>query len=112
MLPTLLYYTAINTAVAMIIARYRRLKAARLEYERLSTEPASVLAEVGHTLDADLSRAIRRIDAGEPLLRGYVFNGNRMRMRADVVFKARRAGEQAPTSDGLLVRAARKMFMA
>jgi hypothetical protein len=57
-----------------------------VHYEDLCVEPSQELLAIAKFLDADLSEAIRKIEAREPLAIGHSLAGNRIRRKAEVRF--------------------------
>lgn len=83
----MLYFFVINAFSLMATRRLGEKRYFRLYYEDLVSEPEQTLERIGRMFSIDTSPAIDKIRCNQPLERGYVFNGNRMRMQDRVVFR-------------------------
>ena len=110
-LPVLLYYTFVNSAARWLISRHGAVKAAELRYEALVSDPEAALRAVGRGIGLDVQAAVSKVAAGEPLRRGYIFNGNRMRTQAEVVLRRAPRTVPRPPGGSWLVRATRLAFL-
>jgi len=72
--------------------RRLRDKCLKIKYEDLTTRPEETLTKIAHFTGIELKPAIHKVEKKLPLQQGYVFNGNRMRMEDDVVFKTTETG--------------------
>lgn len=83
----LLYFFAINTLSAIAARRLGERRFLRLYFEDLVSDPEKALTRIGRLFSIDPSPAIERIRRGQPLARGHVLNGNRMRMQERVLLR-------------------------
>lgn len=83
---TMLYYFAINIFAILVTRKLGKERYQRVFYEDFVASPERVLQRVGKAFKLDPKNAISKISNGEPLERGFVFNGNRMRLDQQVVF--------------------------
>lgn len=86
---TMLYYFVINIFSILASQGLGKGRYLRVHYEDLIAAPENELTRIGSAFDIDTAPAIEKIRKGLPLERGYVFNGNRMRMNDRVVFRKR-----------------------
>ncbi len=90
-----LYYFVINVFALIATRKLGAQRYLRLCYEDLVSEPEKTLERIGGTFSIDTVPAIDKIRRNQPLERGYVLNGNRMRMQERVTLR---------TSSGVLPR--------
>jgi len=109
--PALLYYAFVNSAARCLIARHRAIPSTKLHYEAFVAEPEALLRAVGRRIGLDVEAAISKIASATPLRRGYIFNGNRMRIQPEVVLRRAPPDSRQPPSGNWLVRAARLAFL-
>lgn len=83
---SMLYFFVINVFSILVTRGLGSNRYIRVHYERFTAEPEQELMRIGSAFEFDTSPAIDKINQGLPLDRGYVFNGNRMRMQDQVVF--------------------------
>jgi hypothetical protein len=86
-LQAMLYFFAINMFSLVATRRLGPDRYLRLHYEDLVSQPEKTLKRIGEAFSMDSAPAIEKIRRSEPLRRGYVFNGNRMRVQDLVVFR-------------------------
>lgn len=86
-LQTMLYFFVVNAFSLVATRGLGRDRCVRLRYEDFVSQPEATLRQLGETFSIDTSAPIERIRRQEPLQRGYIFNGNRMRMQERVVFR-------------------------
>jgi Sulfotransferase family len=84
---TMRYFFIINFFSILAARRVSEDRYLRVHYDDLISAPESVLTQIGASFKIDTSPAISKISKDEPLDRGYLFNGNRMRMQSQVVFR-------------------------
>lgn len=82
----MLYYFAINIFAILVTRKLGKERYQRVFYEDFVESPEHVLQRVGTAFKLDPKNAILKISNGELLERGFVFNGNRMRLDQEVVF--------------------------
>jgi hypothetical protein len=83
----MLYFFVINVFSRLVTRSLGPDRCLRLHYEDLVSQPEKTLKRIGDTFAVDTAPAVEKIRRSEPLRRGYVFNGNRMRMQDLVVFR-------------------------
>lgn len=83
----MLYFFLINSFSLLATRGLGRTRCLRLHYEDLASEPEATLKQIGDTFSIDTVPAIESVREGEPLRRGHIFNGNRMRMQECVIFR-------------------------
>jgi hypothetical protein len=84
---TNLYYFVVNLSCFLIRLRIPRSRYLKIRYEDLVQDPRRVLGRISSLTGLDLHCALDKIDNGEPLKKGYVFNGNRVRLKTRVVLE-------------------------
>lgn len=108
---TMLYFFAINVFSVLASMGLGKGRYLRVHYEDLIAAPENELSRIGSTFGLDTAPAIEKISKGLPLERGYVFNGNRMRMNDQVVFRKRaRKAEKRKVLERFFERLAGLMF--
>lgn len=83
---TMLYFFMVNVFSVLATRGLGPKRYVRIHYENFVADPQKELMHIGSAFGIDTSPAIDKINQGLPLDRGYVFNGNRMRMQDQVVF--------------------------
>lgn len=86
-LQSMLYYFVINAFAVLLTRGLGKDRYQRVFYEDFVSTPESVLQRVGMAFNWDTQNAISKITNNEPLERGFVFNGNRMRLDQHVIFR-------------------------
>jgi hypothetical protein len=86
-LQTMFYFFVINVLSLIATRRLGQNRCLRLHYEDLVSQPEKTLDQIGRSFSIDTSPAVEKIRCDQPLDRGYVFNGNRMRMQGHVVLR-------------------------
>ena len=81
------YYYGIEFLVARVLDKVRPSRLSTVEYEALMRQPQTILRAIGEELGLNVDVVIDQVQNDLPLSRGYIFNGNRMRMREQVVFR-------------------------
>lgn len=92
--PCMVYYLFVNLVSCGLIRGFRSSRATRLFFEDFLASSEGEVARIGRSLNLDVGRAVELIAARAPLRRGFVFNGNRVRMQESIVLEARRARPQ------------------
>ena len=83
-----LYLCVVNLLCLFILKKIRRnSKSATITLEELTNEPAKTLGYISETLGVDLSNSIRITQSYEPLNTGCLFDGNRLRLKTDIVME-------------------------
>jgi hypothetical protein len=107
----LLYYFMVNGMIKMVLSRLR-LRSAQIWYEELIADPEESLRMIAQGCGVDTQQSILKVCTQQPLDRGFIFNGNRMRLEESVVLK--RTGPRDRSSDSAfdraVARAARWLF--
>jgi len=80
-----LYYFFMGLFCSLVRLRSRRSRYLKIRYEDLLQDPRRTLGRISEFTGLDLCASIEKIESSLPLKRGHVFNGNRMRMRDEVV---------------------------
>ncbi|WP_419176476.1 hypothetical protein [Desulfosediminicola sp.] len=82
----LAYYFGVNIMAMLVLSSYR-IKYTYISFEQLLKDPEVILKNVEERVGCDLSVARKKIQDQQPLERGFIFNGNRMRISEKVVFR-------------------------
>lgn len=85
------YYHGIEFLISKICRKFDAAKTFDLAYEDLVSNPESELERLGRQFQLEVTPAIDKIRENLPLERGFIFNGNRMRMQEQVVFRKKQA---------------------
>jgi hypothetical protein len=112
-LAALTYYFAVNLMMNAVIRR-ARLKHVVIRYEDFVDKPAETLRIIGQAARIDVESVVSKVMSEAPLERGYMFNGNRMRLLPRITLR-RNTNEDAATStwpERLLVAASDWLFAA
>lgn len=88
-LQTMFYFFTINIFSILATRTLAADRFLRVHYEDFASEPEKELKRIGAAFGIDTTPAINKISQGLPLERGYIFNGNRMRINSEVVFRKR-----------------------
>jgi hypothetical protein len=86
-LGTIVYFFVINFFSLIATRGLGPDRYVRLHYEDMVSRPENALTRIGSAFSLDTRPAVDKISSGQPLRRGYVFNGNRMRTEAEVVLR-------------------------
>jgi hypothetical protein len=84
-----LYYLIVNILCGITI-RILKIKGHRvgtLRYEDLISTPKETLLKLGSDIDEDYSELMRKLIIKEPLNTGYVFDGNRIRLKETLILR-------------------------
>jgi hypothetical protein len=84
---SVLYFFVVNLLSLVASNGLQRDRYLLVRYEDLVSEPERIVEMIGNTLGLDCNPAIDRISSNQPLRRGHIFNGNRMRMQEEVIFR-------------------------
>jgi hypothetical protein len=90
----LLYYFMVNAMIKSTLRRLR-LRSSQIWYEELVADPQRSLQTIEDGCGVNTQRSIQKVCAQAPLERGFIFNGNRMRLQETIVLKG-----MAPRDDG------------
>lgn len=84
-----LYYFVINFFCHLAVwkLRNRGHKVVMVTYEDLISKPLEVLDEIGQKLEIDAAEAQRKIENAEALDTGFLFDGNRIRIKPGIVLQ-------------------------
>ena len=61
----------------------------KIRYEDMIDDPKKTLETISHHTGIQFNSVIEKIKKNQPLRRGYIFNGNRMRMSNDIRLKSK-----------------------
>jgi hypothetical protein len=83
-----LYLFAVNLLCMLILRIIRNdSKVVRLTLEELTNEPTKTLTRISKVLDIDLSNSISLTQNYSPLKTGFLFDGNRLRLKEEFVME-------------------------
>jgi len=107
----LLYYFMVNFMIKVVLSRLR-LRSAQIWYEELISDPERSLQTIAQGCGVDTQQSILKVRAQQPLDRGFIFNGNRMRLEESVVLNRTVLRDVSSTSvlDRAVARAALWLF--
>jgi hypothetical protein len=83
-LETMLYFFVINSLIVHVTRDLGERRYQRLYFEEFIAEPVEQIDRIAKAFGLDATLALQRIRQNRPLPRGFVFNGNRMRVRESV----------------------------
>lgn len=81
------YYYGVEFLISQVCKSLPPSKVIDIQYEHLLAAPEECLDTIGNRFDIDFGGVIYKVANRLPLRRGFVFNGNRMRMQEEVVFR-------------------------
>lgn len=94
-----LYLFGVNILASKIIEKLRKTnKTCIINYTDLLKSPATTLKQIEDRLLIDLSESIRLIESKQPLQIGFLFDGNRLRLQQEVIFKKNNTGVKKPST--------------
>jgi len=84
-----LYYLIVNIlcGITIRILKSKGHRVSTLRYEDLISTPKETLLKLGSDIDEDYSELIRKLIIKEPLNTGYVFDGNRIRLKETLILR-------------------------
>ena len=88
---TIIYFVAVNLATMLVTKLFHCGKSLRVSYDKFALNPSSTLKEIRDRFGIDVGPADTKIKNGVPLIRGYILNGNRMRLENSVKFRSGQA---------------------
>lgn len=84
-----IYYLSVNllciTAVKFL--KFKRYPVSNIKYEDLINHPESTLSKISKDLDIDLSNLIRKLKTNQQLETGFLFDGNRIRLKETITLR-------------------------
>jgi hypothetical protein len=83
-LETMLYFFVVNSLIDHVTRDLDESRYQRLYFEDFISEPVQQIGRIAKAFGLDATAALQRIRDNEPLPRGFVFNGNRMRVQQSV----------------------------
>jgi hypothetical protein len=89
-LETMLYFFVVNTLIVRVTRGLDETRYQRLYFEEFISDPVRQLDRIAKAFGLDPTVVLQRIRDNQPLPRGFVFNGNRMRVRESVRLEPRR----------------------
>lgn len=107
----LFYFFMVNTMIKTVVSRLG-LRSVQIWYEELIAQPERSLQTISQGCDVDTQQSILKVRAQQPLARGFIFNGNRMRLEESVVLHLAglRDGSSDSAIDRAVSRAALRLF--
>jgi hypothetical protein len=88
------YYYGVEFLISRVRSKIEPGRWFEVSYEDFVVSPAEILAQLGDRFQIDTRPVIDKIEHGDPLQRGFIFNGNRMRMQEHVVFRKKQAAHR------------------
>ena len=85
-----LYYFVVSLFCSAVRLKVGRKKYLKVRYEDFLTTPDKAIKKVEKYFKIDFRHAVEKIEKDRPLSRGYIFNGNRMRMNNELILKKSR----------------------
>ena len=89
-LETMLYYFVVNTLIVRVTRGLDETRYQRLYFEEFISDPVQQIDRIAKAFGLDATIVLQRIRDNRPLPRGFVFNGNRMRVQESVHLEPRR----------------------
>lgn len=87
--PSMMYYLYINASASLLTLGEKWRSTYRLFYEDFVADPESQLRRICEAFEFDPGASLTLIREERPLPRGFIFNGNRMRVLPSIVLKKR-----------------------
>lgn len=108
----MLYYFGVNFASFVLFTLTPANNRIRIVYEKLVQFPKTSIETIGSRFGLDVSELLNKIENGLALKRGYIFNGNRMRIQKSIVFKqGSPRSATLPWHQGAITRLLKTVFM-
>lgn len=85
----IVYYIFINLFAKLVMIDIDKQSKRVVWYEKLLENPMSILCDIGNTFSLKVDSLLKKIESGNSLQRGYIFNGNRMRTKDSIVFHSK-----------------------
>ena len=85
-LPNVVAYYSYVLLCCRLVARKRGMDVLHMRYEDLLQDPVRELGRIGNWLSLDLSPSQGKIERNEPLARGHIITGNRLRRQRELRF--------------------------
>jgi hypothetical protein len=84
-----LYYLGVNGLCLWVLRKLKRKghQVTRITFEDLIATPGSCLEAAGNALDMNLEEVIGKVQRATPLKTGYLFDGNRIRLKPGIVLE-------------------------
>jgi len=84
-----LYYLAVNILCSFTVSvlKLRGRKTCTIKFEDFINHPTRNLELIQKNLDINVTQLIKRINSGDPLNTGFLFDGNRIRLEKSIVLK-------------------------
>lgn len=79
-----LYYFTINLYCFLIKLRLHKKQYLKVRYEKILEEPETTLKKISNHTGIQLDPVLEKIEKKQPLNHGFIFNGNRMRVKKEV----------------------------
>ena len=107
----LFYFFMVNAMIKMVVKRLN-LRGAQIWYEELIADPEESLQSIAKGCGVDTRQSILKVSARQPLIRGFLFNGNRMRLDESVILNrtGSNVGSSGSVFDRVVARAALWLF--
>ena len=94
------YYVYINLFAKLVMIDISKERKRVVWYENLLENPISILQDIGNSFSLTVDPLLKKIESGDALQRGYIFNGNRMRIKDSIVFQSK--GPSISSENGVI----------
>lgn len=85
------YYYGIEFLITKMTKTIPASRLMHIQYESLMRGPEEYLRQIGQKFQMEVESAVEKVSRQQPLRRGYIFNGNRMRLQEHVIFRKKPA---------------------
>ena len=89
------YYFLVNVLCTIVFrALKRNHRCHKIKLETLLNEPIKTLSDIEAALDIDLGEAKRKVENNQPLDTGFLFDGNRIRLKESLLLQSNKPVER------------------
>jgi hypothetical protein len=106
---TMLYFFVVNTLIIRVTRGLGKSRYQRIYFEDFIAEPVEQIDRIADAFGLDAANVLDRIRRYQPLPRGFIFNGNRMRVQETVCLERR---PKIAAQRTLVERACERVFAA
>ena len=94
-----LYLFCVNMLCVFILKKIKRnSKVVTITFDDFVGDTANTLSHISKTLSVDLSNSINMINNNSPFVPGYLFDGNRIRMKKEIKMEKKEAAKDKKLS--------------
>ncbi|WP_431108139.1 sulfotransferase [Winogradskyella poriferorum] len=96
-----LYYLIVNVLcqISVVVLKRRGHKVGIVKYEDLVNKPQATIRRLGACLEEDCGLLINKLSKSEPLSTGYLFDGNRIRLKETLTLQTSKEDKKKSLKD-------------